>query len=213
MVPLTITIASVYGFIGLVGKDYDMPVAVLSSLTLGLSVDVAIHFLERARTAFAGEGSWRKTAGHMFGEPARAISRNAIVIAIGFLPLLAAPLVPYKTVGFFLASIMAVSGIGTLFILPALVTLLERSLFQPARPRGVTCNCVSCAVVALIIVLYITYECYYYEVAHWTTLTWAGVLAVVASAVFCNLVSRRRACRVSEEGERTDESSETSTEN
>ena len=39
MVPLTITIVFTYGLIGLVGKDYDMPVAVLSSLTLGLSVD------------------------------------------------------------------------------------------------------------------------------------------------------------------------------
>ena len=39
MMPLTITIGFIYGMIGLVGKDYDMPVAVLSSLTLGLSVD------------------------------------------------------------------------------------------------------------------------------------------------------------------------------
>ena len=36
MVPLTVTIGLIYGAIGLVGKDYDMPVAVLSSLSLGL---------------------------------------------------------------------------------------------------------------------------------------------------------------------------------
>jgi len=46
MIPLTVTITLIYGIIGLVGKDYDMPVAVLSSLTLGLSVDFAIHFLQ-----------------------------------------------------------------------------------------------------------------------------------------------------------------------
>ena len=45
MVPLTVTIGLIYGVIGLIGKDYDMPVAVLSSLSLGLSVDYAIHFL------------------------------------------------------------------------------------------------------------------------------------------------------------------------
>jgi len=45
----------------------------------------------------------------MFQDPARAITRNAITISVGFLPLLLAPLVPYKTVGFFLATIMAVS--------------------------------------------------------------------------------------------------------
>ncbi|MCI0517291.1 MAG: MMPL family transporter, partial [Woeseiaceae bacterium] len=49
MVPLSITILGVYGAIGWLGKDYDMPIAVLSSLTLGLSVDFAIHFIERMR--------------------------------------------------------------------------------------------------------------------------------------------------------------------
>ncbi len=116
MVPLSVTIAIIYGLIGLIGKEYDMPVAVLSSLTLGLAVDFAIHFLERARMTFKKMGSWKEAIRDMFEEPARAITRNVIVIAIGFTPLLAAPLVPYQTVGVFLASIMA--------------TLLETWLFK-----------------------------------------------------------------------------------
>ena len=58
-----------------------------------------------------------------------AISRNAIVIAVGFTPLLIAPLVPYQTVGFFLATIMAVSWLATLFMLPALLTPLRQWAF------------------------------------------------------------------------------------
>jgi predicted RND superfamily exporter protein len=130
MIPLTVTITFIYGLIGLVGKDYDMPVAVLSSLTLGLSVDFAIHFLERARELAKKYGHWKEAIWHMFQEPAMAISRNAIIISIGFTPLLFAPLVPYKTVGFFLATIMAASWIGTLFILAALITGLQRFLFK-----------------------------------------------------------------------------------
>jgi predicted RND superfamily exporter protein len=130
MAPLTVTIAFIYGIIGFVGKEYDMPVAVLSSLTLGLAVDFAIHFLERSRMAYRKHGSWKGALDEMFEEPGRAITRNVIVIAVGFTPLLAAPLVPYKTVGFFLASIMAVSGIGTMFILPALLRLMESVLFK-----------------------------------------------------------------------------------
>ncbi len=130
MIPLSVTITFIYGLIGLVGKDYDMPVAVLSSLTLGLSVDFAIHFLERARELTRQYGSWKEAIWHMFQEPAMAISRNAIIISIGFTPLLFAPLVPYKTVGFFLATIMAVSWIATLFILAALITGLQKYLFK-----------------------------------------------------------------------------------
>jgi predicted RND superfamily exporter protein len=128
MVPLTITILFTYGLIGLVGKDYDMPVAVLSSLTLGLSVDFAIHFLERSRTIQAETGNWKETMALMFKEPGRAITRNAIVIAIGFLPLLASPLVPYNTVGFLMAAIMAVSSIVTVMLLPAIMMNIQNWL-------------------------------------------------------------------------------------
>ncbi len=101
MVPLTVSIAFIYGVVGLIGKYYDMPIAVLSSLTLGLSVDFAIHFIERSRENYRRTGRYSESMRLMFQEPARAISRNAIVIAVGFLPLLAAPLVPYNTVAFF----------------------------------------------------------------------------------------------------------------
>ena len=129
MLPLTITITFIYGAIGLVGKDYDMPIAVLSALTLGLSVDFAIHFLARAREIYRQTGDVNFTLNAMFDEPASAISRNALVIALGFTPLLLAPLVPYITVGVFLASIMAISALVTLLVLPAAMFLLKPWVF------------------------------------------------------------------------------------
>ena len=136
MIPLSVTIAFIYGLIGLTGKEYDMPVAVLSSLTLGMSVDFAIHYIERAREIQRETGSWAATAARMSMAPSRAIARNAIVIAVGFAPLLAASLVPYRTVGFFLAAIMAVSGAATLVILPSLIQVLQRVLFRAAGRAG-----------------------------------------------------------------------------
>jgi predicted RND superfamily exporter protein len=121
----------VYGLIGWIGKDYDMPIAVLSSLTLGLSVDFAIHFIERMRALVEQTGSFAEAGRQLFEEPARAISRNAIVIALGFTPLFLAPLVPYITVGAFMASIMAISGLATLLLLPAVMTFF-RPGEQPA---------------------------------------------------------------------------------
>ena len=137
MIPLSLTIAFIYGLIGLMGKAYDMPVAVLSSLTLGLSVDFAIHFLQRTRSVLeARGGDWDATMEEMFQEPGRAIARNAIVIAIGFLPLLTSPLVPYNTVGFFMAAIMAVSSVVTIVLLPGAMTLISKRLTRHARRRG-----------------------------------------------------------------------------
>jgi predicted RND superfamily exporter protein len=115
-----------------------MPVAVLSALTLGLSIDFAIHFLQRARVIQEETGNWATTVGRMFAEPARAISRNAILIAIGFLPLLASPLVPYNTVGLFLAAIMAASGVVTLGLLPGLISVFERRLFARTASKEIS---------------------------------------------------------------------------
>ncbi|MCW9015789.1 MAG: MMPL family transporter, partial [Kangiellaceae bacterium] len=133
MLPLSITILFMYGMIGWMGKYYDMPIAVLSALTLGLSVDFAIHFIERTRTYFEETKSWQKTVVLMFQEPATAISRNALVIAFGFTPLLLAPLVPYITVGAFLATIMAVSASVTIIVLPASMELLKGVLFKAGK--------------------------------------------------------------------------------
>jgi len=130
MIPLAFTIGMIYGIIGLVGKDYDMPVAVLSSLSLGLAVDYAIHFLARSREMKKNFPDWKTTSVAVFGEPARAITRNVIVVGIGFMPLLAAPLVPYKTVGVFISAILILAGVATLTILPALIRLLEGLLFK-----------------------------------------------------------------------------------
>jgi predicted RND superfamily exporter protein len=150
MIPLTVTIAAIYGAVGLVGKDYDMPVAILSSLTLGLAVDFAIHFLVRARQMHGQYGTWQATAPHMFSEPARAISRNIIVIAAGFTPLLLAPLLPYRTVGVLLATILLVSGAATLLLLPALMRLMEKKLFRTDKaPVPAGCNCGLCVVASL----------------------------------------------------------------
>jgi predicted RND superfamily exporter protein len=81
-------------------------------------------------------GSFGNVMQGMFEEPARAISRNAIVIAVGFTPLFFAPLVPYITVGAFMAAIMALSGVTTLVLLPAILSWAGPWFFPAARRAG-----------------------------------------------------------------------------
>ena len=133
MLPMSLTILFVYGVIGFVGKDYDMPLAVLSTLVLGIGVDFAIHFIQRYRELVKVTPSGRGVAlTRMFEEPARALTRNALIIAIGFVPMVFAALVPYIVVGVFLASIMLVSWLASLLLLPAII-----SLFQNEGDRAV----------------------------------------------------------------------------
>jgi hypothetical protein len=136
MLPLSITIMAIYAAIGYIGKPYDMPVAVLSSLTLGLSIDFAIHFIKRSKYIHEKTGNFQETFPEMFESLARAISRNVLVIAIGFVPMFFSSLVPYVTVGSFFFAIMMVSGAVTMLLLPSIFIVLNKKLF-PAREEEV----------------------------------------------------------------------------
>ncbi|MBN2676295.1 MAG: MMPL family transporter [Alphaproteobacteria bacterium] len=155
MLPLTITIMGIYGLIGWIGKDYDMPIAVLSSLSLGLAVDYAIHFLERAREGVrVTKGKWCESVPTLFGEPARAIFRNVIVVSVGFTPLLFAPLVPYQTVGLFISAILFFAGAVSLGILPAVLDLFKKWIFTEPKDKGMTLlTKISIVLITLLIIL------------------------------------------------------------
>ena len=133
MLPMSATILLVYGVVGFSGRDYDMPLAVLSTLVLGIGVDFAIHFIQRYRDLVKASPSGQSVAlTQMFEEPARALTRNALIIAIGFAPMAFAALVPYIVVGVLLAAIMLLSWLASLLLLPAVIALFVKEAKSPA---------------------------------------------------------------------------------
>jgi predicted RND superfamily exporter protein len=133
ILPLSATILLVYGVIGFIGKDYDMPIAVLSTLVLGIAIDFAIHFIQRYRQLLEEEGSVTLALHRIYEEPARAITRNALIIALGFVPMFFASLTPYIIVGIFMASIMVLSWVASLVLLPSIIKLFQRGEVERAE--------------------------------------------------------------------------------
>lgn len=129
MLPLTIAIVCSYGMVGIIGKEYDMPIAVCSALALGMAIDFAIHYLQRFKSAYREFKDLEAANNFMSGEPYRAILGNAIVVSLGFLPLITSTLTPYVTVGVFFGMLMIFSAITTLFLLPAIMKGCCRKIF------------------------------------------------------------------------------------
>jgi hypothetical protein len=130
--PLLFTILLIYGAIGFVGKDFDMPISVLSCLSLGMAVDFAIHFVSRLRQRIATIPDEELTEALLWtaARPGKGIMRNAILFAASFAVMLFAPLTPYITVGAFIVSMMLMSSVMTIIYLPALITLTQRWLIK-----------------------------------------------------------------------------------
>lgn len=131
--PLLFTIVVIYGFVGFVGKDFDMPISVLSTLSLGLATDFAIHFIWRfrqRRAELGGNPPLDEVLTWTVARPGKGIVRNAILFALGFSVMVFAALTPYITVGLFMAAIMLLSAFTTLVYLPALIKLWQRFLLR-----------------------------------------------------------------------------------
>lgn len=133
--PLLFTIAVIYGAVGFMGKDFDMPISVLSCLSLGMAVDFAIHFISRFRRKMEEQGQEIEDALlWTAARPGKGIIRNAILFATAFSAMIFAPLMPYVTVGLFIASMMFLSALMSIIYLPALIVMFRGWLFK--NPQG-----------------------------------------------------------------------------
>ena len=119
---------------------------------------------------------------------------------MGFLPLLLAPLMPYKTVGVFLATILMVSGVATLVILPAMIGLLKRRLFAE-RKRPLACYCGTCIISGLAAGALIVVNVWQYMDVGIGRLTWISLAVVPVLFLTCYLMSRRQACAAEADSE------------
>jgi len=126
--PLIFTIVLIYGFIGFVGKDFDMPISVLSTLSLGMAVDFAIHFVKRFKQRLAEDNNVERALIWTVERPGKGILRNALLFSLAFSIMIFASLTPYITVGTFIASLMMISAFLTLIYLPVLIVTFRKFL-------------------------------------------------------------------------------------
>jgi len=128
--PLLFTVTLIYGLTGFVGKDFDMPVAVLSTLSLGMAIDFAIHFVARFKDHRRRGGGLSEALVWTVARPGKGIFLNAVLFALGFAVMAFADLTPYITVGVLMAAIMLLSSLMSVIYLPALIWLFRKSILR-----------------------------------------------------------------------------------
>ncbi len=132
--PLLFTILLIYGVVGFAGKDFDMPLSVLSTLSLGMAVDFSIHFISRFRQRLAETGGdVQEALLWTAARPGKGIFRNAVLFAAAFSVMLFAPLTPYIAVGAFIVAMMMLSALLTILYLPALIMLGRKWLLDQEK--------------------------------------------------------------------------------
>lgn len=128
--PTLLTLAVIYGGMGLLSIRLDLGTAMLASIILGTGVDYAVHFL----------AGW--SSPHSLDDAARAAARdtgdaiwtNAVTVALGFGMLTLGEARPLQNVGGLTATAMIVAAVATFLVIP----LLARRLRYRAGGHGLT---------------------------------------------------------------------------
>ena len=135
ILPILLTIAINFGFMGWAGMNFDVVTALVASIVVGVGIDYSIHvysrYSEEVRNGLEPPGAAAAT----LATTGRAVILNAAAVAAGFLVLLLSTFPPLRVFGFLIALTMGVSSAAALTVLPALFVLVERrQVTRKARP-------------------------------------------------------------------------------
>ncbi len=116
--PTMLTLAIIYGGMGMMKVHLDIGTSMLASIILGIGVDYAVHLVAAWRSG--DEGDLIKSAANAADETGPAIWTNAIMICVGFFVLTLGDAKPLKNVGGLTAAAMLVAALATFLAIPAL---------------------------------------------------------------------------------------------
>lgn len=121
MVPLIFTVVVNFGIMGFAGLPLDAVTSMISSVSIGIGIDYAIHYISRYRWE-AANGHDPATALRQTSTSAgRAIIYNALALVVGFLVLVFSHFRAIAVFGLLISAAMIVSSLAALLVVPLLL--------------------------------------------------------------------------------------------
>ncbi len=125
VLPLVLTILVNFGVMGFTGTKLNLATAMIASVSIGIGVDYAIHFLNRFKIVFNETGDYGTAIEQTMLTSGRAIIFNMVSVALGFLVLCFSNFPPLQDAGWLIALTMIVSSVGALTVLPTFLTIIK----------------------------------------------------------------------------------------
>ena len=122
---LALAMAFLFGLMGLLGFDLNLPTAMLSSIMIGVGVDYTIHFLWRYRAERRTGLEEAEAVMRTLTTTGRGIIINALSVIIGFSVMLISAFVPVRSFGFLVVVSIGACLLGAMVLMPALVMIIK----------------------------------------------------------------------------------------
>ena len=132
---LALAMAFLFGLMGLLGFDLNLPTAMLSSIMIGVGVDYTIHFLWRYRAERRRGLAVQQAVVRTLTTTGRGIIINALSVIVGFSVMLVSAFVPVRSFGFLVVVSIGACLLGAMVLMPALVMILRPRFLDPQNEK------------------------------------------------------------------------------
>ncbi|MFC1716028.1 RND family transporter [Candidatus Poribacteria bacterium] len=130
-IPLALSMAVLFGLMGLLSIELNIATALLSSIMIGVGVDYTIHFLWRYREERQNGLMPQEAVKRTLTTTGRGIVFNALSVIVGFVVLLVSTFLPVRFFGFLVVVSIFSCLLGALILVPALCLVLRPKFLEP----------------------------------------------------------------------------------
>ncbi len=136
IIPLMISIALNFGFMGVVGIKLNIGTAMVASFAIGIGIDYTIHYLAAYHREY---GKRQNESGHdflihTFYGSGKAILFNAVSVGAGFAVLILSKFNMLADLGLLIALVMGTSSFASLTVLPTILSIIKPKFITKALP-------------------------------------------------------------------------------
>jgi predicted RND superfamily exporter protein len=122
IIPLFISILINFAVMGLLGIKLNLGTSLVASVSVGIGIDYAIHFIDAYKREYRAGGDFLRRA---FATSGKAIIINAVSVGAGFAVLALSRFVILASLGLLMTLTMFTSALISLTVIPALLTMLK----------------------------------------------------------------------------------------
>ncbi|MCV2886324.1 MMPL family transporter [Aestuariibacter sp. AA17] len=130
-VPVGLAVLFVYGIMGFLGIPLGVGTSMFAAIAIGLSIDFAIHTLDKIREITHQFGFDNTALLTLFPSTGRALLFNFMAVAGGFGVLATSDVPPLIKFGSLVAIAVTVAFVASMTLLPALIMLIKPNALKP----------------------------------------------------------------------------------
>lgn len=134
LLPNMLSIAAVMGFMGWAKIPLDMMTITLASVSAGVGVEDAIHYIHRFGHEFKKDYSYENTMYRCHGSIGHAMYYTSVTVIVGFSILVLSNFTPSRYFGLLIGVAMTIAIIASLTLLPQLILMMKP--FGPEKPSA-----------------------------------------------------------------------------